>query len=167
MAGEVADGLLMHSLNSVTYIRDVVLPAIDQGLQKSGRSRRDFTLRGTVFPVLAETEEELELARAAVRQRIAFYASTRTYKAVLDAHGWGDLTDQLHGMASRGEWEAMGHEITDEMLDAFCVTSTPDALGVKLRERFDGLVDRLFLNLTYEPAAKKLDWRRLIRELAA
>ena len=167
MAGEVADGLLMHSLNSVTYIRNVVLPAIDQGLQKSGRSRRDFTLRGTVFPVLAETEEELELARAAVRQRIAFYASTRTYKAVLDAHGWGDLTDQLHGMASRGEWEAMGHEITDEMLDAFCVTSTPDELGVKLRERFDGLVDRLFLNLTYEPAAKKLDWRRLIRELAA
>jgi probable F420-dependent oxidoreductase len=167
MAGEVADGLLMHSLNSVTYIRDVVLPAIDRGLQKSGRSRRDFTLRGTVFPVLAETEEELDLARAAVRQRIAFYASTRTYKAVLDAHGWGDLTDQLHGMASRGEWEAMGNEITDEMLDAFCVTSTPDELGVKLRERFDGLVDRLFLNLTYEPAAKKLDWRRLIRELAA
>jgi probable F420-dependent oxidoreductase len=167
MAGEVADGLLMHSLNSVTYIRDVVLPAIDRGLQKSGRSRRDFTLRGTVFPVLAETEEELELARAAVRQRIAFYASTRTYKAVLDAHGWGDLTDQLHGMASRGEWEAMGREITDEMLDAFCVTSTPDELGVKLRERFDGLVDRLFLNLTYEPAVKKLDWRRLIRELAA
>jgi probable F420-dependent oxidoreductase len=167
MAGEVADGLLMHSLNSVTYIRTVVLPAIDQGLHKSGRSRSDFTLRGTVFPVLAETEEELELARAAVRQRIAFYASTRTYKAVLDAHGWGDLTDQLHGMASRGEWEAMGYEITDEMLDAFCVTSTPDELGVKLRERFDGLVDRLFLNLTYEPAAKKLDWRRLIRELAA
>jgi probable F420-dependent oxidoreductase len=167
MAGEVADGLLMHSLNSVTYIRTVVLPAIDQGLHKSGRSRSDFTLRGTVFPVLAETEEELELARAAVRQRIAFYASTRTYKAVLDAHGWGDLTDQLHGMASRGAWEAMGYEITDEMLDAFCVTSTPDELGVKLRERFDGLVDRLFLNLTYEPAAKKLDWRRLIRELAA
>jgi probable F420-dependent oxidoreductase len=167
MAGEVADGLLMHSLNSVTYIRTVVLPAIDQGLHKSGRSRSDFTLRGTVFPVLAETEEELELARAAVRQRIAFYASTRTYKAVLDAHGWGDLTDQLHGMASRGEWEAMGYEITDEMLDAFCVTSTPDELGVKLRERFDGLVDRLFLNLTYEPTAKKLDWRRLIRELAA
>ncbi|HEY7711182.1 MAG TPA: TIGR03617 family F420-dependent LLM class oxidoreductase [Candidatus Entotheonella sp.] len=167
MAGEVADGLLMHSLNSVTYIRTVVLPAIDQGLHKSGRSRSDFTLRGTVFPVLAETEEELELARAAVRQRIAFYASTRTYKAVLDAHGWGDLTDQLHGMASRGAWEAMGYEITDEMLDAFCVTSTPDELGVKLRERFDGLVDRLFLNLTYEPTAKKLDWRRLIRELAA
>ena len=167
MAGEVADGLLMHSLNSVTYIREVVLPGLERGLQKRGRSRRDFTLRGTVFPVVAETEDELELARAAVRQRIAFYASTRTYKAVLEAHGWGDLTDRLHGMASRGEWEAMGNEITDEMLEAFCVTSTPETLGMKLKERFDGVVDRLFLNLTYEPAAKKIDWHRLIQDLAA
>ncbi len=55
--------------------------------------------------------------------------------------------------------------VTDEMLDAFCVTSTPDELGMKLRERFDGLVDRLFLNLTYEPAAKKIDWGRLVQEL--
>ena len=167
LAGEVADGLLMHSLNSVTYIRNVVLPAVAQGLQKSGRSRSAFTLRGTVFPVIAETEDELELARAAVRQRIAFYASTRTYKAVLDAHGWGDLTDRLHGMAARGAWQEMGREITDEMLEAFCVTSTPEDLGQALRERFDGLVDRLFLNLTYEPAAKKIAWRRLIQELAA
>ena len=167
LAGEVADGLLMHSLNSATYIRDVVLPAVEQGLRKQGRSRRAFTLRGTVFPVIAETEDELELARAAVRQRIAFYASTRTYKVVLEAHGWGDLTDRLHAMAARGDWEAMGNEITDEMLDAFCVTCTPDELGAALRVRFDGLVDHLVLNLTYEPAAKKLNWRRLVQELAA
>jgi probable F420-dependent oxidoreductase len=167
LAGEVADGLLMHSLNSVTYIREVVLPAVAQGLQKSGRPRSAFTLRGTVFPVLGDTEAELELARAAARQRLAFYASTRTYKAVLDAHGWGDLTDRLHGMAARGEWEAMGREINTEMLEAFCVTSTPEMLGQKLRERFDGLVDRLVLHLTYEPAAKKLDWRRLVQELTA
>jgi alkanesulfonate monooxygenase SsuD/methylene tetrahydromethanopterin reductase-like flavin-dependent oxidoreductase (luciferase family) len=124
-------------------------------------------LRGTVFPVIAETEDELEFARAAVRQRIAFYASTRTYKAVLDVHGWGDLTDRLHAMAARGDWAAMGNEITDEMLEAFCVTCTPDDLGAALRARFDGLVDRLLLNLTYEPTAKKLHWRRLVQELAA
>jgi alkanesulfonate monooxygenase SsuD/methylene tetrahydromethanopterin reductase-like flavin-dependent oxidoreductase (luciferase family) len=156
----------MHSLNSATYIRQVVLPALEQGLQRSGRSRTDFTLRGTVFPILGETEEEFDLARAAVRQRIAFYASTRTYKVVLEAHGWGDLTDRLHAMASRGEWEAMGHEITDEMLEAFCVTSTPEELGAVLRTRFDGLVDRLFLNLTYEPVTKKIDWRQVIADLS-
>jgi probable F420-dependent oxidoreductase len=166
LAGEVADGLLMHSLNSVAYIREVVHPAVEQGLQKSGRPRSAFTLRGTVFPVLGETEEEFALARAAVRQRIAFYASTRTYQAVLNVHGWGDLTDRLHAMAGRGQWEAMGREITDEMLDAFCVTCTPAALGSRLRERFDGVVDRLFLNLTYEPAAQQIDWCHLVQELA-
>ena len=53
------------------------------------------------------------------------------------------------------------------MLDAFCVTRTPDELGTKLRERFDGLVDRLFLNMPYEPVAKKIDWPRFVRELTA
>jgi probable F420-dependent oxidoreductase len=167
LAAEVADGLLMHSLNSVAYMRQVVLPAIEEGLRKSGRTRSQFTLRGTVFPILGNTEEEFELARTAACQRIAFYASTRTYKAVLDVHGWGDLTDRLHGMSARGEWGAMGRQITNEMLEAFCVISTPEKLGQVLQERFDGLVDRLFLNLTYEPAAKKIDWRRLVRELAA
>jgi hypothetical protein len=61
----------------------------------------------------------------------------------------------------------MGQEVTDAMLDAFCIISTPARLGQKLRERFDGLIDRLFLNLTYEPTAKKIDWPRLIQELAA
>ena len=134
LAGEVADGLLMHSLNSATYIRNVVLPALEQGLQRSGRERSAFTLRGTVFPILGETEEELDLARAVVRQRLAFYASTRTYKVVLEAHGWGDLTDHLHAMAARGAWESMGREITDDMLEAFCVTSTPDGLVELLAE---------------------------------
>jgi hypothetical protein len=70
-------------------------------------------------------------------------------------------------MAGRGAWEVMGREITDDMLDAFCISRTPALLGQKLHERFDGLVDRLFLNPTYEPAAKKIDWPRLIQELAA
>jgi hypothetical protein len=70
-------------------------------------------------------------------------------------------------MAARGEWEAMGREITDEMLEAFCVTSSPEQLGQALRSRFDGLVDRLFLNLTYEPAAKQVPWRRVMQDLAA
>lgn len=50
----------------------------------------------------------------------------------------------------------MGREITDDMLDAFRVISTPAMLGQKLPERFDGLVDGLFFNLTYEPTAKKI-----------
>jgi hypothetical protein len=31
----------------------------------------------------------------------------------------------------------MGQEITEDMLDAFCIISTPAMLGQKLRERFD------------------------------
>ena len=66
-----------------------------------------------------------------------------------------------------GDVPHTAREAEESGFGAFCVISTPAMLGQKLRERFDGLVDRLFLNLTYEPAAKKIDWPRLIQELAA
>src|SRR5712691_1817070 len=41
MAGEVCDGLHVHPFNSQKYLRDVVHPAVAEGLQKSGRTRHD------------------------------------------------------------------------------------------------------------------------------
>jgi alkanesulfonate monooxygenase SsuD/methylene tetrahydromethanopterin reductase-like flavin-dependent oxidoreductase (luciferase family) len=78
--------------------------------------------------------------------------------------------------AIRAIWDSWQHgtrldfrsrHYTHTLMTPFFNPSTPAMLGRKLRERFDGLVDRLFLNLTYEPAAKKIDWPRLIQELAA
>lgn len=78
--------------------------------------------------------------------------------SILLVWGWRVWHNKLYAMQSHRRNHA---------LDAFCIISTSAMLGQKLRERFDGLVDHLFLNLTYEPAAKKIDWLRLIQELAA
>ena len=85
IAGEVADGLHIHSFHSARYLRECVHPAVQEGLNRSGRSRANFTFRASTMVVLGDTAEDRRGHARAVKQQIAFYASTRTYQAVLAA----------------------------------------------------------------------------------
>ena len=42
VAGEVADGLLIHSFTTERYLREVTLPALERGFANSGRDRSTF-----------------------------------------------------------------------------------------------------------------------------
>ena len=126
------------TLQQPKYLRESVHPWVEEGLRTSGRSR-GFHLRTPSFVVVGDTEAELVAARQAVRQQIAFYASTRTYEPVLAAHDWQDLTAHLHRKSVEGDWKGMADLITDEMVDTYAVTGTYDDIGRKLRERYAGL----------------------------
>ena len=150
VAGEVCDGLHVHPFNSPKYLREYVHPAVAQGLAASGRTRADFTYVTSSFVVVGDTEAERAAARQAVKQQIAFYASTRTYEAVLAAHGWRDLAPQLHRKSIEGDWKGMADLVTDEMVDAFAVTGTYETVGTRLRERYAGLLDRTAFYQPYQ-----------------
>ncbi|HLC40964.1 MAG TPA: TIGR03617 family F420-dependent LLM class oxidoreductase [Methylomirabilota bacterium] len=143
LVGELADGISIHPFHSVGYIRQTVLPAIEEGLKKSGRARRDVTVSAPVFIVTGKNSKELEQAKRAIKQQIAFYASTRTYMPVLETHGWGDLSAKLHRKSVEGDWSGMADLLTDEMLEAYAVVGSLDEVIPRLRERYDGLVDRI------------------------
>src|SRR5574337_1569464 len=145
LAGEVCDGLHVHPFNSPKYLREVVHPAVAEGLARSGRTRGDFVFTASVFVILGDTEAELAETRQAVRQQIAFYGSTRTYEPVLAAHGWQDLVPHLHRKSVEGDWKGMADLITDEMVDAYAVTGTWETIGARIRERYEGLLDRTAL----------------------
>lgn len=150
-AGAVADGLHIHSFHSARYLRECVHPAVAEGLRRAGRSRLDFTFRASTMVVLGDTDEELERSRQAVKQQIAFYASTRTYQPVLAAHGLEDLTPRLHALSLSGDWRGMAGLITDEMLDLFAVSGTLEEIGPRIRERYAGLYDRTQLYPAFQP----------------
>ena len=158
VAGELCDGIHVHPFNSPKYLREVVHPAVEAGLQKSGRTRRDFTFATTSFVVVGDTDTERAEQARMVKQQIAFYASTRTYETVLAVHGWQDLTPKLHRKSVEGDWPGMAELITDEMLDTYAVTATYENLQAKLEERYAGLLDRTAL---YQPYGAKLDDPRL------
>jgi len=151
VAGEFCDGIHVHPFNSPKYLREVVHPAAEEGLKKSGRSRKDFTYVTATFVVVGDSEKERAQQARIVKQQIAFYGSTRTYEPVLACHGWQDLTSKLHRKSVEGDWAGMADLITDEMLDTYAVTATYDQLHAKVTERYAGLLDRFSLYQPYQP----------------
>jgi probable F420-dependent oxidoreductase len=130
LCGQIADGVHVHPFHTVRYLREVALPAL-------GAHRTGLTLAGAVMVALPGMED-------AIRTRIAFYGSTRTYRQVFELHGWGDLSDRLHRLMARMDMEAMAETIDDEVLAAFAVAagSWEEAVD-EIRRRYDGLLDRV------------------------
>jgi len=156
LAGEVCDGFHAHPFNSPRYLREVILPAIEEGLQKAGRAREDLALSVTAF--VATTPEEENFARA----QISFYASTPSYRPVFGLHGWGDVAEKLSEHAARGEWGEMFGLVTDEILETFCLVTDEASLPVKLKERYEGIADRLTLYTPFTPGEKDDFWKQLV-----
>jgi len=165
LAGELGDGIHIHSFHSARYLREVIHPAVAEGRRASGRSTRDFTVRASTMVVLGDTPEELEQNKQAVKQQIAFYASTRTYQAVLAVHGLDHLVPQLHAKSLAGDWKGMADLISDEALEHFAVTATWETLGAKLRERYEGICDRTQLYPSFQPPLDDPRFAALVREL--
>jgi probable F420-dependent oxidoreductase len=162
IAGEVADGLHVHSFHSARYLRERVHPAVQEGLARAGRSRADFTFRASTMVVLGDTDEERRDQARAVKQQIAFYASTRTYQSVLATHGLEDLTPRLHARSLAGDWDGMADLITDETLDLFAVSGRFEEIGAKIRERYRGLYDRTQLYPSFQPSLDDPRWRTVL-----
>jgi probable F420-dependent oxidoreductase len=160
VAGEVADGLLVHAFCTERYLREVTLPALSLGLASSGRSRADVEVSLLAMIATGRTEEEMTRAVAGTRQQIAFYGSTPAYRAVLDRHGWAGLGDELNALSRsdrEDKWEAMGGLIDDEVLHAFAVVAEPAGAAAEIRRRFGGLIDRVSFYSPYETDTEPWD----------
>jgi len=163
VAGEVADGMILHPFTTERYVREVTLPGLARGFEKGGRTRADFTLSLPVFAVTGTTDEEWETARTGTKQQIAFYGSTPGYHGVLRVHGWEDVGTKLNELSRKGEWVAMGELITDEMLETFAVVATPDALAAAILARYGEVVDRLNFDTPYKSDPEV--WTSVLQQL--
>lgn len=142
VAGEVADGMIIHPFSTMPYINSVTMPAIEAGLEKAGRSRDNFELSYSCFVITGRDEQEFAASKKAAQERIAFYGSTPAYKGVLDSIGCGDLQGELNTMSKQGRWKEMGTLITDDMLNEFGVMGEPHEIAPQMLARYGSFVDR-------------------------
>jgi probable F420-dependent oxidoreductase len=163
ITGEVADGLLCHGFTTDRYLTEVTLPTLTAGAEQAGRSRDDLEVALPVFVVTGRDEAETAEVEAGVKAQIAFYGSTPAYRAVLDLHGWGELHEQLHQRSLAGDWAGMTAMIDDEVLHTFAVVAPPDEVGRAIRQRYDGLVDRISLYTGFEFDGEL--WERLLADV--
>ncbi len=161
LAGELCEGFHAHPFHSVKYLREVMLPAIEEGTKKERRKREEVSVSVTAF--VATTPEEINFARA----QIAFYASTPSYRAVMSLHGWEAVAEKLSAQAARGEWAEMPMLITDEVLNEFCLVTEEDKLAEGVKKRYDGIADRLALYIPFVAGERDEWWRTLTKDIHA
>ena len=165
LAGELSDGFFIHNFHTRRHIKNTIIPNIHRGLAKADRTARKCPLITGTFVATGANRHEVLTAMAGVRKQIGFYASTKTYKSVLDTHGWGEACFRLNEKAARGEWETMSAEITDEMLDEIAVTGTYDEIGEKLVDRYEGILDRLILTFDLSTNTQKGRCKELLQDI--
>lgn len=145
MAGEFADGVHVHPLHTIRYLTEVARPALDEGLGRAGRPPGSVEISAQVM-VIAGSGEERRKMEEQVRNQIAFYGSTRTYKAPLELSGYGDLNAELHRLMAAGDLAGLTAAVPDELLDDFAVRGdTWEDVAAIARKRYEGVVDRISL----------------------
>lgn len=144
---EVADGLLVMPFGTKRFLHETTLPAVREGLAAAGRREEDFAVVPEIIVSVGENH-------TSTRMLLAFYGSTPAYRPVLDAHGWGDLQPELNAMSKQGRWQEMATLIDDEILHTIAACGTPAEVAAHIRDRVDGVSDRICL---YQPGPIAVD----------
>jgi probable F420-dependent oxidoreductase len=145
VAGEVADGLVVHPFTTRRSMEELTLPALDAGLARAGRARSDVDVLWVTIVVPCSTAEERAQRRIAAKAQLSFYGSTPAYRPTLDLHGWGDLQPELNRLSKQGRWDLMIDLVPDDWVDEIAVVGTPAEIADELRTRAAGLADHIGL----------------------
>ena len=150
LAGEICQGLHVHPFHTVRYVQEVLRPAVEEGARRAGRSAEAVTFVAPVFVAVGASEEERDAALRFAADQVAFYASTRTYRRVLEHHGHGAVGERLHKLSLQGRWDEMGAELPTEFLEEVILRAHPDDLVSALRAKYRGVLDRLSLYVPFD-----------------
>ena len=143
MAGEVADGVHVHPLNTPTYLRETLIPNVGAGAMAAGRTFADLELIVPTFAAPGSTADEVREWREMARMQVAFYGSTPNYAFIFDQLGREGTTARIRERQKAGDIAGMAAVVDDDLLDHFCVSGDWAAVADGLLERYRGSATRV------------------------
>jgi probable F420-dependent oxidoreductase len=145
VAGEVADGLVVHPFNTRRSMQELVLPALDTGLRRAGRSRADVEVLWVVNVVTWHDDASREEAMLSIRGQFGFYGSTPAYRPTLALHGYEDLQPELNQLSKQGRWLEMAQLFPEELLGELAVIAPREELAERIAARVADITDSVGL----------------------
>ncbi len=134
-AGEVADGVHVHPMNSIPYFEQTMLPNLELGRDRVGRAKADFTLFVPLFTAGGDTPEQRASMRENTRGMVAFYGSTPNYAFIFEQLGRPGTTEALRAKQKSGDLAGMAALIDDDLLEHFIIEGTWAELPAKVQTR--------------------------------
>lgn len=145
LAGEIADGFLVHPVSSRESLLEQTIPALTAGARRAGRSVHDVELVCVTTVVTGRDEREFARSLDAVRRQLAFYGTTPAYLPVFARHGYADLHPVLQGLARQARWDEMADLIDDDLVETIAVVGELHQIAPKIVTRIRGISDRISL----------------------
>ncbi len=133
LAAELGDGVLINASHPRDF--EEAKKNIEEGLSKAGKSKDQFD---TVAYASMSVDKNRDNARNAARIVVAFIVAGSP-ETVLQRHGIKDedvnkVREALNRAFTQGDWAGVAKSVTDEMIDCFSISGTPDDVVERINE---------------------------------
>ena len=167
LAGEIAQGVNFNVVVTPEHIRDVLLPAVEAGAAKAGRTLDDIELGVLVSTAVADDREH---AIQCAKHQLAFYSGVAPYfEAVMRQHGFTEEYERVRDAFHAGDVMGAIGNVTDQMVDELVLAGTPEEVRAKL-SRFEGVVDFVMIyapTFLLEPDVVRAEHEAMIAAFAS
>lgn len=137
LAGEIADGVMLW-LCVPDYIRDVVVPNVEEGRKRAGKSMDGFDV---VAAVPAAVTDDPGAGREAARGELLTYFTLPFYRRMIEGSGFGDEIAAFDEAMGAGDADAAKAAISDRFLGELAgIGSADDVKSALGRYRDAGAV---------------------------
>ena len=79
--------------------------------------------------------------------------------------GWSVSQEDFAALTRENKWEEMGNLVSDDMLEAYAVVTTPEDLPAALAKRYGGKVDRIQIDETWFEGVSDEQVKKLVTEI--
>jgi len=154
LAAELGDGVLINASHPKDF--EVAKENIDAGLSKAGKSRDAFDV---VAYASMSVDKDRDKARNAAKIVVAFIVAGSP-DVIFERHGISGedvqkVRDALNAAFTKGDWPGVGKAVTDEMIDTFSISGTPDEVVERINELSKAGVTQVVAGSPIGPDKKK------------
>lgn len=152
VAGEVADGVLLYMVPLARLGQ--VKEALARGASRAGRDPGEVEVNLGLHVFLSE---DLERARQRARQTLTYWVGLAAYNRAIAESGFVAEAARIREAFQRGDQAALAANITDEIIDEFCLVGPPSRCREHLAAFRAAGVD--FVALAPDPVEPGEDYR--------
>jgi alkanesulfonate monooxygenase SsuD/methylene tetrahydromethanopterin reductase-like flavin-dependent oxidoreductase (luciferase family) len=131
LAGEVADGMVGW-YQSLEYVRDVTMPALERGAARAGRSLDGFDATVGFPAVITRDDSGVELVKGQVMMYATALGSTPAYLESARAAGFGQAAEAIGERVRAGDLRGGIALVPDEMAASMVMAGSVDRVRARI-----------------------------------
>ncbi len=147
LAGQIADGVILNSIGTPEYFR-YALSLISEGAKEADMDPKDLEVGASIIFSVAERRDD---AIEAARSDVLFYVLYPELDPVIEKTSYMERVAQIRYAYGQGDTKKAISLVSDEMVDDFTISGTPEECRTKVRKLTDCGVTLPVIRVSVQP----------------